>query len=145
MNEKFSALQLLIKERIDSHDKYETIDGMTYNTLTIFAISLASIATFIPDGVPQIIKALSGLSALLIALERSLSVGGRWIHHKRLKHEYLVVEAMISNYINYPVPLSTEEEVNIYEEIHNKFYQLLRQETEIPGVSNSSPNGKKEE
>jgi len=143
MNAEFKNLHERIRQQIASHDKYETLDGFSYNGITIFAIMLASAATFIPDELVPAIKVLSGCSALLIAIERSLSLGGRWIHHKRLKHEYLVIEAMILNYINYPSELSSEEKIKMCEEIHNKFYQLLRRETEIPGVSNSSGNNLK--
>src|ERR1044072_2707301 len=98
MRPEFENLRQNIQQQIAGHDKYETLDAICYNGLTVVAITLASAATFMPDHWPLAIKILSACSALLVAIERSLSLGGRWIYHKRLKHEYLVIEAMMLNY-----------------------------------------------
>ncbi|MDJ1473544.1 hypothetical protein [Xanthocytophaga flava] len=136
MSNNFDSLKEQIKESIQEHKYHQSLDAYTYNTSVLVAITATTVATLLPPTIDYIwfVKILSGIAALLIALDRSLNWGARWLYHRTMRHEYLIIEAKISFYENITQDLSSEEKHKYYLEIYNDLYTLRRREAYVPGV-----------
>lgn len=128
----FATLRQQVLSSADEHNKYGSWDALLYNSATIIAIVLTSLAALLPIEV-KYLKIISGLSAILIVLDRTLSWGARWIYHRQMRQEYLIIEGKISFYENMPGTFTDEEKKKQYLEIYSELFNVRRKEVAIPG------------
>ena len=129
----FSNLKVNIKNSVDEHDKYGSWDGLVYNSTTILAVSLSSLAALLP--IQELyVKILAGISALLITVDKALNWGERWIYHRQMRHDYLIVLNKIDFYENLPSIFTDEERKVYFLEIYSDLYNIRRKEASMPGV-----------
>lgn len=104
----FTELRKEINDSVAEHKKYGGWDGFIYNSTTILAIVMTSLAALLPIDIFYL-KIISGIAAMLIAIDRTLNWGARWIYHRQMRHEYLIILAKISFYENMPQNFTDEE------------------------------------
>jgi hypothetical protein len=130
----FSKLREEINVSVSEHNKFSGWDSTIYNATTILAIILTSAAALFPTADPYYLKIMSGIAAILIAIDRALNWGGRWIYNRQMRHEYLIILAKISFYENMPKNFTEEEIKMYYMEIYTELYNTRRKEVSMPGV-----------
>lgn len=130
----FSKLRDEITISAGEHSKYGGWDGIVYNSTTIVTIIMTSLAALLDVDVFYL-KIISGIAAILIAIDRVLNWGARWVYHRQMRHEYLIILAKISFYENMPENFSDEEKKKYYEEIYTELYNIRRKEILMPGVN----------
>ena len=138
------SLEAKIDASIKEHNKYGTLDGWIYNGSTIVAIILSSVASFFADELEGYLKLLTGVTAIIIALDRSLNWGKRWLFHRQMKNEYLIIKAKISFYQGMPEGLKAEDDFEAYKDIYNHTYRVRLQEVKMPGVGEIKVSNPKE-
>ncbi|MDR6194570.1 hypothetical protein [Siphonobacter sp. SORGH_AS_0500] len=69
---------------------------------------MTSLAALLPIDIFYL-KIISGIAAMLVAIDRALNWGARWIYHRQMRHEYLIILAEISFYGNMPENFNKEE------------------------------------
>ena len=129
----FLELRKEINDSIAEHNKYGGWDGVIYNSTTILAIVMTSLAALLPIDVFYL-KIISGIAAMLIAVDRALNWGARWIYHRQMRHEYLIILAKISFYENMPKNFTEDEIKTYFMEIYTELYNTRRKEVSMPGV-----------
>jgi hypothetical protein len=85
----FSELKVQLNKSVSEHNEKQSLDGFLYNGSVIAAILCSSIASQFVDKFPDWAKILSVAAAIIIAIDRALNWGGRWIYHRQMRHEYL--------------------------------------------------------
>jgi hypothetical protein len=130
----FLELRKEISESVKEHNKYGGWDGLIYNSTTVLAIVMTSLAALLPNLGVFYLKIISGIAAMLIAIDRALNWGARWIYHRQMRHEYLVILAKISFYENMPENFTDEEKKAHFMEIYTELYNTRRKEVSMPGV-----------
>jgi hypothetical protein len=88
MSDDLVEIRRQIEESIKEHDP--KLDSILYNGGTVLALAATLLATAAvwPTEYDWIPRALSGLAAFLIAMERGLNFGARWMFHRRLRAGY---------------------------------------------------------
>jgi len=72
----FTDLRKEINDSVLEHNKYGGWDGVIYNSTTILAIVMTSLAALLPIDIFYL-KIISGIAAMLIAIDRALNWGAR--------------------------------------------------------------------
>lgn len=133
-NYDFKSLRADVSKSVDEHNSYGGWDGTLYNASTILSITLAALASLLPID-SKYLKILSGMAAIIIAIDRSLNWGARWLYHRHMRHGYLNILAKITFFENLPSVFTDEERKIYFREIFTDLYTLRQKETEMPGVN----------
>jgi hypothetical protein len=137
MSQNFDPIKDQIAKSIKEHNQTQTIDAILYNGAIILAIAATSSAAIFANCLKPA-KILSGIGALLIALERALSWGGRWRYERQMRNNYLIIQAKINFYENLPPTFSEDEKKKIYLEVYSDLYDLRKREADKPGSGSQS-------
>ena len=133
----FSTLRPRLLTAADFHDRRVGLNGLLYNYGTVFVITVSSLAALVPnifvawDGAPVMASVLSGLAAIWVAVERSLSFGERWTFNKELASRYRLILDRLDFLEVYPQP-ERDQEVRA---IMGELVAIRRQEASIPGAA----------
>lgn len=71
-----NSMKVDIEDSIKEHNKYGGWDGSIYNVSTVLAISLSAIASIFTNELGELARIFTGITAIIIALDRSLNWGG---------------------------------------------------------------------
>ena len=134
MSYEFNDLKNQITESVNEHNTLQSRDGFLYNGAVIIAILFASSATFLFDYCPLWAKSLSLLSAVIIAIDSSLNFGARWVYHRQMRHEYLIILARIDLIENSNQHFNEEEKKKYFLLVFDDLFALRKKESMIPGV-----------
>ena len=126
-----------IDESVTEHLKHQTWDSILYNGSVVVAIIASSSATFLIDDCPFVAKILSAIAAIVIAIDRALNLGARWIFQRQMRHEYLSILARINLVENIGEGFTEEEKKKYFLLIFDDLFALRRRESMIPGVAES--------
>lgn len=129
------ALKQQVAESVTEHSKLQNLDGFYYNVGVALAIGFASAAPFFVDHFPLAAKILSASAAFIITIDRALHFGERWIYHRQMRHEYLLILARIEMVENAGNQFSEDEAKKYFMLIFDDLFALRKRETSIPGVS----------
>ena len=135
MNYDFKDLKKQISDSVSEHDSNQTLDGFLYNTFVIAAILCSTVASLFIDKFALAAKILTLSAAALVAIDRALNWGARWIYHRNMRHEYLLILARINLIENSESHLSEEEKKKYFLLIFDDLFTLRRKESLIPGVT----------
>jgi hypothetical protein len=88
MTDSTAALEETLRVAIKEHDP--RLDSFLFNGGTILALAATISATAVPwsGDLSWVPRALAGLAAFLIGVERALSFGSRWRYHLRMRRIY---------------------------------------------------------
>lgn len=134
-----------MEKRIDAsigeHDFYQSLDGFSYNAVTVLAIFFGGLAAILPESVMAewlycvpYSKILIGFSTTLFAVDRSINIGHRWVYHRQMRHSYVMVKDMIALYKEIPDG-QTEDKKKMFQELSNALKEARSREAMIPGVN----------
>lgn len=132
MEYNFDTIKKQISDSINEHNRTQTLDAILYNGAVFLAITATSSAAMFANNL-GLAKILSGIGALLVALERALSWGGRWRYERQMRNNYLVIQAKINFFENLPSTFSDEEKKKIFQEVYSELYDLRKREGDKPG------------
>ena len=132
MENNFDTIKKQIADSINDHNRTQTLDAILYNGAIFLAITSTSSAAMFAENL-HLVKILSGIGALLIALERALSWGGRWRYERQMRNNYLIIQAKINFFENLPPSFSDEEKKKIFQEVYADLYELRKLEGNKPG------------
>ena len=133
MEYNFQELKKQVNASVKEHSTHQLWDSILYNGSVIIAIVASAAATFLIDDTPYIAKILTALTAIVIAIDRSLNWGGRWIYQRQMRHEYLLILARISLVENIGAGFTEEERKKYFLLIFDDLFALQRRESMIPG------------
>lgn len=133
MEYNLADLKTQVNDSVAEHSRHQTWDSILYNGSVIIAIVASSAATFLIDDAPQIAKVLSAIAAIVIAIDRSLNWGARWIYQRQMRHEYLLILARINLVENIGANFTEEEKKKYFLLIFDDLIALRRRESMIPG------------
>lgn len=136
----FSELRKQIEVSVSEHNSNQTLDGLLYNSSVIIAILCSSIASLLVESFPIWAKVLSLATAAIVAIDRALNWGARWIYHRQMRHEYLLILARIDLVENANAQFSDEERKKYFMLIFDDLFVLRKKESLIPGVSEIKAN-----
>jgi hypothetical protein len=88
MSARLEAIRQQLNDSVREHDP--RFDSFLYNGGTVLALlaTLLATAALWPADFAWVPRALSGLAAFLIAVERGLNFGARWAFHKKYQSGY---------------------------------------------------------
>ena len=131
-----NALKKQVAQSVQEHSRLQSVDSVYYNVGVVLAIGCASAAVILTDYNPMIAKILSAFTAVVIAIDRALHFGERWIYHRQMRHEYLLILARIDLVENMNEEFSQEEKKKYFLLIFDDLFALRRRESLVPGVTN---------
>lgn len=131
----FVELRKQVNESISEHNGNQSLDGFLYNASVIAAILCSSIASLLVDTFPSWAKGLSLATAVIVAIDRTLNWGARWIYHRQMRHEYLLVLARIDLVENASDNFTEDEKKKYFMLVFDDLFALRKKESLIPGVS----------
>lgn len=134
---ELNELKEQVRESVNEHSSSQTIDGLWYNSSVIAAILSSSFATFLIDDCPFVAKILTALSAIIIAIDRSLNWGARWVYHRQMRHEYLLILARINLVENLGDNYSEDEKKKYFLLIFDDLFTIRKRESLIPGIGDA--------
>jgi hypothetical protein len=131
----FEELRKQINDSVSEHNQNQSLDGFLYNSFVIAAILCSSIASLLVYSYPTWAKILSLATAAFIGIDRALNWGARWIYHRQMRHEYLLILARINLVENINEQFTEEERKKYFMMIFDDLFALRKKESLIPGVS----------
>lgn len=135
MHYNFADLRRQVNESVSEHNRNQTLDGFLYNFFVIVAILCSSTASLLVSSCPTLAKILSLATAAFIGIDRALNWGARWIYHRQMRHEYLLILARIDLVENINDQFTDEERKKYFMMIFDDLFALRKKESLIPGVS----------
>lgn len=135
MSYNFADLRQQINTSVTEHNRNQSLDGFLYNFFVILAIVLSALASLLVDSYPIGAKILSLSAAVVVAIDRALNWGARWIYHRQMRHEYLLILARIDLVENSNDDLTDDERKKYFMLIFDDLFALRKKESLIPGVS----------
>jgi hypothetical protein len=129
------ALKKQISTSVQEHSKLQTLDSVYYNASVVLAIACASAAGIFIDLYPLIAKILSAFTAIIVATDRALHFGERWIYHRQMRHEYLLILARIDELENMNDQFTEDEKKKYFLLIFDELLALKKKESTVPGVT----------
>jgi hypothetical protein len=130
-----------VRESQQHHGKYRRYDAWLFNGGTVLVLALTSAASFLEPGAlgswSWLPRAISGAAAIIIGIERSLSVGQRWRFHIEQESGYQTV----LDRINFLRLMPELEKPAYVKAIWDSLKGLREREAAIPGVAvqNAAP------
>lgn len=131
-------LKTQVKSNAREHERYQGLDGVTYNGSTIIVLLATTTTTLLPtDHTWEVVlvKCLSALATFLIALERTLNYGERWRYHREMRHGYLGILQKLVFYENMGEGYSVDAKKEYLERVYFDLNALALREGQIPGVA----------
>jgi hypothetical protein len=137
MKTDFTEMKGRIKESIKEHDRELVRDSYVYHISLFIAFAFSGAAAVMPatEDYIWLTKILSAIAAFVIALDRAANWAGRWVYHREMKSEYLILEAKIHFFDNICESLPDTEREKYRNELYSDLYAIRRKEIQIPGVN----------
>ncbi|MEU5263988.1 hypothetical protein [Amycolatopsis sp. NPDC021455] len=122
------AIDASLRKSIAEHDP--RLDSALFNGGTVLALGATILATAAswPADLSWLPRALTGLAAFLIGVERALNFGERWRYHRRLRDSYRSLHDRFTLASELPSPQSDELLTKIIDDLE----RLRRTEGDIP-------------
>ncbi len=117
-------LKRQIIESVKEHSTHQKWDSFLYNASVIIAIILSAGASFMVDYHQDLAKILSALAAIVIAIDRSLNWGARWIFQRQMRQAYLSILARIDLVENLGQGFTDEEKKRYFLSIFDELLAL---------------------
>ena len=130
---QFGPIRQRLEQAIRDHS---TLDSLWFNGGTVVTLILTALATLFSskafgDGYQVVGGILSAGAGVVIAIERALSLGGRWRFHTEMINGYRGVIDMIDFAALLP---EGQEKQKYLQDIWTKLYALRAREASIPGT-----------
>ena len=135
MSYNFADLRKQVNDSVSEHNSNQSLDGFLYNSSVILAIFFSSISSLLVDSYPIWAKVLSLSTAVVVAIDRALNWGARWIYHRQMRHEYLLILARIDLVENVNEQFNEEERKKYFMLIFDDLFTIRKKESLVPGVS----------
>jgi hypothetical protein len=135
MDYNFKDLKNQIDNSVKEHKSNQDLDAWLYNTSIVMAVLCSSIASLLISSCPTAAKILTLSAAALVAIDRALNWGARWVYHRNMRHEYLLILARISLVENAEGHFTEEEKKKYFLLIFDDLFTLRKKESLIPGVT----------
>lgn len=132
---ELGAVKKRIETSIVEHKRYQSLDGLTFNGMTLFVLGATTATTLLAGDAEfvTIVRILSGLATLFIAVERTLAYGERWRFHREMRHGYVGILNKLAFYEVAPTTYTPEQKVKLIEQVFADLRALGMKEAEIPG------------
>lgn len=134
MEVNLEKLRVEVSKLVAEHETQQGFDAILYNGSVIFAIAFSSAATFLSEEWHFAAKILSALTAIIIAIDRSLAFGARWIYHRQMRHDYLAILDRITLAEAGNDLFDDSEKKKYFMLIFDDLFALRKRESVIPGA-----------